>query len=147
MTVYLTEIYIMEITTLKGQKIKWNPKNKPRSNPSKLHLEARTVLKEEFPMMRVYEEVYVPRDKFYFDFYIPTQKIAIEVQGQQHYNHTPYYHTSKLDYFQSLRKDLNKKKWCEINNITLIELPWSKQDEWRRIIKSRGIVEANGDNA
>lgn len=56
---------------------------------SKLHLAARELLTELFPTVQILEEVLVPitrNERSYFDFYINTLKLTIEVHGQQHYS-------------------------------------------------------------
>ena len=69
------------------------------------------------------------------DFYCDDLKLAIEFQGQQHYDHTPYFHgegeISDRNYAGQLQRDFDKKKICKGYDITLIEI---KYDETRNEI-------------
>lgn len=70
--------------------------------------------------------------KLSLDFYNVSQKIAIEVQGRQHVMYVPFLSGTRSGYLSQLKRDLMKAKFCEINNIKLIEifpedLPLSKK--------------------
>ena len=117
--------------------------NKPRENCSTLHTRARALLKQLFPYDIVFEEIVLVGTKteinnkaLLLDFYINSQRLAIEVQGQQHYKHTKFFHTNKLEFFRARKLDTIKKQWCSINKIRLVELPYDKNDkEWKTIIR------------
>lgn len=136
----------MRVRDLHGNVSTWKPvgdivaASDSRSR-SKLHVEARKILYELFPTMRILEEVPIkPRtiNTQYLDFYISQIKIAVEVHGQQHYKFNSMFHASAQDFLHQKRKDADKKDWCEINNITYIELPYNKKvEEWKEIIQSR----------
>ena len=55
-----------------------------------------------FPSKKVYEEVYFPWAQassgalLQYDFCIPEHKLLIELNGEQHYFFTPYFHRTKL---------------------------------------------------
>lgn len=122
----------------------WNPKNKPRNNASSLHKQARELLKEEFPFSVIFEEVKTPKDKLYFDFFLPLEKVCLEVQGKQHYEYTSHFHTSSIGFLESKKRDRMKKEWCEINQMYYIELPYNEDiNEWRKRIQSRGSMETS----
>lgn len=107
---------------------------------SKLHLEARKIIYDLFPTMQILEEVPIkPRFKTqYLDFYINQIKLAIEVHGQQHYKFNTMFHASAQDFINQRKNDSDKREWCEINNITIVELPYNKKvEEWKQIIQSR----------
>lgn len=116
-----------------------------REKVSSYHQAARTLIKSMFPMERVYEEVTLPgtstqvnKKALYADFFIPNLRIVIEVQGEQHYLFSPFFHNSKKDFYLSLARDRDKKEFCRINGFTLIELPYTENiDEWRQRISSR----------
>ena len=132
----------MIVIGLDGKEYKWNPKSKPKANASKLHILARNLLKEIFPFSNVYEEVELSGTRItknlVADFYLPTQQLIIEVQGQQHYKYG-FFHGTKIEFFRAKQRDLNKKLWCEINKIGFVELPYSETiDEWRKRIKGIG---------
>lgn len=109
------------------------------NNKSSLHLEARNILKETYPTLQIIEEVpiYVRKSEImYIDFFIPLIKKCIEVHGEQHYEFTPFYHRSRMDFLKQKKRDRDKAEWCEINNFTYIELPFNKTNEWIGIIKN-----------
>lgn len=117
--------------------------NKPRENCSILHSRARILLHNLFPYDIIFEEIVLPGIKseisirpLILDFYINSQKLAVEVQGQQHYDHVKFFYGNKLEFFRARRLDSLKKQWCDINNIRLVELPFDKTDnEWTNLIR------------
>lgn len=117
--------------------------NKPRENCSSYHLRARTLLKQLFPYDIIFEEVVLPGIKteianrpLLLDFYINSQKLAIEIHGEQHYKHVKFFHSNKLEFFRARKLDNLKRQWCSINKIRLIELPYNKDNkEWEIIIR------------
>ena len=108
---------------------------------SKLHLAARDLLIELFPTVQILEEVAVPitrTEKLFFDFYINTLKVAVEVHGAQHYKFNALFHSSAQDFANQKKRDACKREWCEYNNITYVELPFKeKVDEWKSRILQR----------
>ena len=128
----------MKVIGLDQKEYSWNFTNArlKTKNPSKLHLRARHVLKVLFPYDIIYEEVFIPGIKtninnrpLFADFYIHAPRLMIEVQGEQHYKFIPFFHTNKLQYFRALKLDKLKYKWCELNEIELIALPYNESDE------------------
>lgn len=104
---------------------------------SSLHLRARMLLKELYPVDRVLEEVHLPGSgNLYADFWLPLRKKIIEVHGEQHYKYIPFFHGNYLNFVNAKTNDKNKELWCSINEITLVELPFNESDEqWKsRII-------------
>ena len=112
--------------------------SRPRS---KLHLKARTILKDIFPTVQILEEVAAPitrTEKLFFDFYINTVKLVVEVHGQQHYKFNTLFHSSAQDFANQRKRDRRKAEWCEYNNITYVELPYNEDDDqWRIRINRR----------
>ena len=56
------------------------------------------------------------------DIFIPGARIAIEVQGKQHYVFTPVFHNSYQDFQLQLERDRKKKELCDKTGIRLIEV-------------------------
>ena len=112
--------------------------SRPRS---KLHLKARTILKDIFPTVQILEEVAAPitrTEKLFFDFYINTVKLVVEVHGQQHYKFNTLFHSSAQDFANQRKRARRKAEWCEYNNITYVELPYNEdEDQWRFRINQR----------
>lgn len=119
-----------------------------RDKVSSYHQSARELIKTMFPMHRVYEEVTLPgsstttnKKALYADFFIPSLKIIIEVQGEQHYKFSAFFHKNKKDFYMALARDRDKKEYCQINDFTIVELPYTENiDEWRNRIESRGTI-------
>ena len=105
---------------------------------SKLHLAARTLLRTLYPTLQISEEVSVSlrrNKKVFLDFYINTIKTVIEVHGPQHYKFNTLYHTCAQDFLNQKKRDMNLQEWCEINNLTYIELPFNENEEqWKNRI-------------
>lgn len=109
------------------------------NNKSNFHLLARELLKQNYPTLQILEEMPIQIRKsetLYMDFFIPLSKKCIEVHGEQHYEFTPFYHRTKLDFFKQQKRDREKREWCHINNIAYIELPYNKQEDWLEIINN-----------
>lgn len=107
---------------------------------SSYHLLARNLLCEMFPTLQILEEVPISVRKsetLYLDFYMPLVKKAIEVHGEQHYRFVPFYHSNKINFLKSQKRDNDKKEWCERNGISHVVLPYNKSIlEWRSEILS-----------
>jgi len=105
---------------------------------SKLHLTARSLLRNLYPTLQISEEVSVSlrkNKKVFLDFYINTIKTVIEVHGPQHYKFNTLYHTCAQDFLNQKKRDMNLQEWCEINNLTYIELPFNENEEqWKNRI-------------
>lgn len=62
-----------------------------------------------------------------FDFYIPTHKVCIEYDGEQHFHEANSY--SPEAFIQTQHNDSIKTKYCEDHNIELIRIPyWDKSN-------------------
>lgn len=107
------------------------------AHKSSLHIMARDLIKKIYPTMQLLEEVTIYTHKnevSYLDFYIPLIRKCVEVHGEQHYKYISFYHSSPLGFLKAQKKDREKKEWCNINNIALVELPFNKQNEWKDLI-------------
>lgn len=127
----------MIIVGLDGKTHKWNLKYKePTNRCSKLHRRARNLLKKIFPFEIIHEEVVLPGSKtsrrsrvLRSDFYIPRENLMIEVQGSQHYQYSSRFHNTKMDFLDAQARDRDKRMWCELNHIQLIELPFNENNK------------------
>ena len=136
----------MKVIGLDNKKYTWNfTKHKQiNTNCSDLHWRARKLLWTLFPFDIIYEEVTIPGIKseithksLIADFYIHTYRLMIEVQGEQHYKFSQFFHNNQLMFFRAQKLDKLKYKWCKLNKIHLIELPYNKtDDEWLVIIRN-----------
>lgn len=102
---------------------------------SLLHLTCRTLLCEVFNARVFLEEVSLPGTQLFFDFYLPFRNMAIEVQGEQHIKFIPHFHGNKLSFYKGKMRDEQKREWCRLNHIKLVELLYSEElEEWKRKI-------------
>lgn len=56
------------------------------------------------------------------DFFIKELNLAIEVQGEQHWNFVPFFHGDKDGYNRQIEYDKQKKRVCKSKAIRLIEI-------------------------
>jgi hypothetical protein len=90
---------------------------------SKIQFKTKQFLKKHWSNYIVFEEFPVAGTKLSLDFYNANKKIAIEVQGKQHTRYVPFFHgKNKINYLNQLRRDQEKLKFCELNDINLIEI-------------------------
>jgi hypothetical protein len=104
---------------------------------SKYHLMAHDLIKTIYPLYTVYEETKLPGCKtaLYLDLFVPNVQLAIEIQGESHFKFIPHFHTNIIGYAQAIARDREKREWCEINEISLIELPYNESiEQWTQRI-------------
>jgi|TARA_R110000824_G_scaffold120268_1_gene275366 very-short-patch-repair endonuclease len=99
------------------KRIKWNKKSR-----SKLQTTAKNFLAGIWKKHIVFEEFPVYGTRMSVDFLNATKKIAIEVNGRQHSEYVKFFHGSRLNYFNSIKRDVKKAEWLEMNGFTLIEI-------------------------
>ena len=99
------------------------PNQEDHRKRSSLHLRARKILRELYPLERILEEVSLPGSGgMSADFYMPHRKSVVECNGEQHYKFNAHFHGSKLNFLKSKANDRKKREWCDMNNIFFIEL-------------------------
>jgi hypothetical protein len=115
------------------------PKKNDRRPRSSYHKRARSLLGSLFRVSPILEEVPLPGTAgLRFDFYLPAEGLAVEVQGEQHYHFSPRFHSQPGSFAAAKQRDKEKVRWCELNDITLILLPYNEDDdEWRDRIAER----------
>lgn len=87
------------------------------------------ILGEAFPGDIVLEEFPCLGERLYLDFFLPRRKIAIEVQGEQHYRFNAFFHNSRADFLAQKKRDCRKQEWCDINEIKLIKIRYGECEE------------------
>jgi hypothetical protein len=128
-------------TLIDGTQTVWKPHLQKRSQADEKsagHLKVRRLLHDIFPTLQILEEVNVQISKTeygFFDFYLPLIRGVVEVNGQQHYKFNPFFHKDMKDFLWQKQRDKNKRYWCELNDVTLVELN-DKDDEiqWKTAI-------------
>jgi hypothetical protein len=137
----------MLITGFNGKQHNWKPRGADFSDSSRsnLHLKIRDLLREIYPFDVIMEEVTLPgsnrfanKKELTADFFLPNRSMIIEAHGEQHYLYNSFFFKNKFEFAKAQRRDLDKKAWCESNNIQIIELKYSDSiDFWRQQIVSR----------
>ena len=134
----------MKVQGLNGREYVWKLTkhyNKKRDNASKLHTKARELLKDMLPVRTILEEVTLPgssqKRDLSADFIILDLKLIVEVHGEQHYKFNNFYYANVREFVRAKARDRNKIEWAELNNFTLIVLPFNKIEEWEGLINGR----------
>lgn len=110
-----------------------------RENASKGHLLARQIILDTFPKLPLFEEVTIrlAATKYGFlDFLVPKVWIAVEVQGSQHSSFSGFFHGDKMDFYRSQGRDRQKRDWCELNGIKLVEFKYGEESKWNVLLEN-----------
>lgn len=86
------------------------------------------MLAELFPQDMICEEVVVPGERFILDYLVPSMRLVVECQGRQHGVYVPYFHGTRQGFHRAQDRDARKRDWCELNRLTLIEVPQGADD-------------------
>ena len=106
------------VKNVKKRIIDWEAPSK-----SKIQREVKKFLKKYWQSHVVFEEFPVAGTRLSIDFYNANKKIAVEVQGSQHTRYNSFFHGGhKNNYLEQLKRDEMKFKFCELNEIQLIEI-------------------------
>jgi hypothetical protein len=105
------------VKNIKQFLIKWEKKSR-----SKFQFDVKSFLKKFWQGDVVFEEMRIAGTRLSLDFYNANKKIAIEVQGQQHFKYTPFFHNTRNAYLKQIKRDVSKIDFCNLNNIKLIEI-------------------------
>ncbi|OUU62830.1 MAG: hypothetical protein CBC24_06685 [Candidatus Pelagibacter sp. TMED64] len=134
----------MDIVDLDGNTHKWSLTGHIAkgqvAKKSDLHLKARELIRSSFPTMQILEEVGIPlrhANTLFLDFYVPLLKLCIEVNGEQHYKFNSFFHGTRLNFIKHQRRDREKRDWCDLNSINVIEFPYNETvEEWGMKLKN-----------
>lgn len=70
-----------------------------------------------------------------FDFYLPQQHIIIEYDGEQHFHAIDFF-GGEEGFFKRQAHDIYKNKWCKMNNIQLLRIPFYENNYEEIIIQN-----------
>ena len=126
---------IRSVKKSKNYLIDWQAKSK-----SNIQFETKQFLQDFWGHHIVFEEFPVAGTRLSLDFYNANKKIAIEVQGSQHTKYVPFFHGgNRINYINQLSRDRDKLKFCEINDIQLIEI-YSTEELNKVFFKKHGVI-------
>ena len=91
-------------------------------------------------MIKTYNEELGKVTPQYFDFYIDELKLAIETNGVYHFLKNNMKPEMREKVELTLRRDKRKQKWCEDNDVTLVNIDIPNFKKYSDITKER-IVE------
>lgn len=97
--------------------INWDKKSR-----SKFQFEVKIFLKKYWEEDVVFEELKVVGTRLSLDFFNASKKVAIEVQGHQHFSYVKFFHGNRINYLNQIKRDYKKIEFCELNKIKLIEI-------------------------
>jgi hypothetical protein len=98
-------------------KIEWD-----KQKASLPQYRAKKFLKEFWLGDSVCEEFVIPGSRLRVDLINFSKMIAVEVSGQQHESFSKFFHKNRIGFIKSIKRDFQKIKWLEINNIKLVEI-------------------------
>lgn len=110
------------------------------SSRSKIQYNTKQFLKKYWSNHIVFEEFPVAGTKLSLDFYNANKKIAVEVQGKQHTKYVPFFHgKNKINYINQLKRDQDKLKFCELNDIQLVEI-YDGEEVTEKLFETFGVI-------
>lgn len=124
----------MKVKGFDGREYHWKLKHKYKDQGSKLHKSVKELLREIYPYDLIHEEVSLPgsgRPSLRADFVIVSQDLVVEVHGKQHFEYNSFHFKDKLSFYKAQARDRRKKDWCELNDLTLVELRYDEtREQW-----------------
>ena len=117
----------MKLINMSGRvvSVKINPADFPiRGTGSKSKIQTRVgeALQKRFKLQTILEEWTIPASRMSLDFFLPNIKVACEIQGEQHRKFSKFFHGSIQGFKEQLKRDSEKREWCKMNDIELIEI-------------------------
>ena len=80
------------------------------------------------------DAVYVNQLKW--DFYVPSKKLLIEYNGEQHYVFRPGFHRSLADFRIQLERDMKKRKYAQEHGYKQIEISYENYSILNKILQN-----------
>jgi len=95
---------------------------------SQIAKSVRETLSEAFPNVLIKDEEYVSYkgQRLFFDFYLPTLELYVEVQGIQHTQFSPHFHQDAAAFRAQKKRDRLKVDWCADEEKTLITINYDE---------------------
>jgi len=98
--------------------VNWNGKSR-----SKLQFKFKQFFYPYWKNHIVYEEFPVYGSMLKVDLLNATKKIAVEIQGDKHESFNKFFHdNSRFKYLQSIKRDVKKEKWLEMNEFKFLQV-------------------------
>jgi hypothetical protein len=91
-----------------------------RGSKPQIHLHG--VLAEVYPQYDIIYEQAIPQLNQRIDIFVKELGIAIEYDGQQHFNYVEFFHRDFEGYYDAIKLDNKKEKFLADNGIKLLRL-------------------------
>lgn len=114
--------------------IEWDEKS-----ASKFQKSVKDFLKPYWHVYVCLEEFRIPGTRCRADFINLSTKVMIEVNGSQHEKYNQFFHPTRLDYFNQIKRDVQKSEWAKQNGFKYIEIYPSDLPLSRKFFKEQGI--------
>jgi hypothetical protein len=105
------------LRNVKSYIINWDGKSR-----SKFQFDVKQFLKKYWSGDVVFEELRIVGTRLSLDFFNATKKVAIEVQGSQHFSYVKFFHGNRINYLNQIKRDYKKIEFCELNKIKFAEI-------------------------
>jgi hypothetical protein len=116
----------------------------PPRKDSNGELRARAFLesyfKQSFPKSRpdfMVNQVTGSRYNLELDCYNSELRLAVEYNGQQHYNYIPFFHKNKEAFYNQKYRDEIKRIRCKELGIILIEIPYTEEKRLEKFLEQQ----------
>ena len=95
---------------------------------SQLAKSVRESLSQALPNTLIKDEEYVSYKgiRLFFDFYLPSLNIYVEVQGIQHTKFNKHFHGSAAAFRAQKKRDRLKQEWCDLYDYTLVTVNYDE---------------------
>jgi len=87
---------------------------------SKIQYKIGQLIKKKYPFDSILEDVTIPDTRLSLDFFIPSRRIAFEIQGGQHNSRSAFFHPKLEDFHKQQDRDDTKMQFCILNSIELV---------------------------
>lgn len=125
------------LLSFKKYKIDWE-----NSGASKLERQFRDLIYPYWKNQIVLYQCFVPGSKLRLDFLNCNKRLCVEIDGKQHGTYVKFFHNNnRLNWMMAWKRDEDKQKWLEDNNIKFLALKQEDLDYFspKYILEKFGI--------
>ena len=122
------------LSKAKSYMVNWD-----KSTRSKFQDKVKEFIRPAWEFDVVMEELPVLGTRLSIDIYNASKKIAIEIQGRQHFEYVKHFHKTRQGFLDQLKRDEVKHKFCRLNDIHLIEI-YDEKEINSEFFESHGII-------
>lgn len=97
-------------------------------------LDKKIKIEEQYKINYNNEYINCGLNYFLVDIFIPSLKIAIEFDGDQHYRFISLFHHTYQKYVNRVNRDISLIRYCQDNSIRLLRIPYKDRKRIKEII-------------